>query len=71
MQRAKSAYFFFMDDIRAKTKAANPDAGIAELGKIMGAEWNKIKETPEADKYRKQAEGDKIRYEKAMKEYKA
>lgn len=71
VQRAKSAYFFFMDDVREKTKAANPEAKVAELGKIMGAEWNKIKETPEADKYRKQAENDKIRYEKAMKEYKA
>lgn len=60
-----------MDDVRAKTKAANPDAKIAELGKIMGADWNKIKETPAADKYRKQAEEDKVRYEKAMKEYKA
>lgn len=59
-----------MDDIREKTKAANPDAKIAELGKIMGAEWNKIKETSAADKYKKQAENDKVRYEKAMKEYK-
>jgi hypothetical protein len=59
-----------MDDVRAKTKAENPDAKVSELGKIMGAEWNKIKESSAADKYKKQAEGDKQRYEKEMAKYK-
>lgn len=70
LQKPMSAYFFFMADVRAKTKADNPDAGVAELGKIMGAEWNKIKETAAADKYKEKATADKARYEKEMKKYK-
>ncbi|KAI8112164.1 hypothetical protein M9434_003488 [Picochlorum sp. BPE23] len=69
-KKPMSAYFFFMADVRPKTKADNPDAGVAELGKIMGAEWNKIKETAAADKYKEKATADKARYEKEMKKYK-
>jgi len=69
LQRPKSAYFFFMDDVRAKTRKDNPGASIGELGKLMGEAWNKIKGSKEADKYTKKAEEDKARYEKEMKEY--
>jgi hypothetical protein len=68
-KRAKSAYFFFMDDERPKQKAANPDAGVAELAKLMGVEWNKIKGTPAAKKYEEAAAKDKARYEKAKAAY--
>jgi len=70
LQRPKSAYFFFMDDRRAELKAANPEMNVAQLGKLMGEEWNKIKESSAADKYKTQAEEDKARYTKAMAAYK-
>eukprot|EP00889_Picochlorum_renovo_P000962 jgi/Picre1/27992/NNA_000953.t1 len=69
-KEANVCLLFFMADVRAKTKADNPDAGVAELGKIMGAEWNKIKETAAADTYKEKATADKARYEKEMKKYK-
>jgi len=59
-----------MDDVRAKTKEENPDAKVSDLAKIMGEKWNAIKEKSEADKYKKQAEADKERYQKAMAKYK-
>lgn len=68
-KRGKSAYFFFMDDERPKQKAANPEAGVAELAKLMGAEWNKIKGTPDAKKYEDLAAKDKARYEKEKAAY--
>jgi hypothetical protein len=68
-KRPTSAYFFFMADARPKTKADNPDASVSELAKIMGAEWNKIKETDEAKKYVDMAAKDKARYEKEKAAY--
>jgi hypothetical protein len=59
-----------MDDVRPQTKKDNPDLSVSELAKVMGAEWNKIKETSEADKYKELAVKDKERYEKAMAKYK-
>ena len=37
----------------------------------MGAMWNEIKETGEAEKYTKKAADDKVRYEKAKEAYEA
>ena len=67
-KRAKSAYFFFMDAVRGKTKADNPTATIGELGKLMGAAWSKIADKDKA-KYEKEAAADKERYERAKAEY--
>lgn len=69
LQRSKSAYFFFMDDVREKVRKDNPGSGIGDLGKIMGSMWNEIKETKEAEKYVKKAAEDKTRYEKAKAAY--
>ncbi len=70
-KRGKSAYFFFMDDERPKQKEANPGASVADLAKLMGAEWNKIKGTAAAKKYEDQAAKDKTRYEKEKAAYEA
>ena len=70
LQKNMSAYFHFMGDVRPKIKADNPEASTGELGKLMGAAWNKIKETPAADKYKEKAAADKKRYEEEMKKYK-
>ena len=70
-KRGKSAYFFFMDDERPKQKEANPGASVAELAKLMGAEWNKIKGTAAAKKYEDLAAKDKTRYEKEKAAYEA
>jgi len=41
-KRALSAYFFYLAEIRTKTKEANPEMSIGELGKLMGKMWNKL-----------------------------
>jgi HMG (high mobility group) box len=103
LQRPKSAYFFYLDDIRAEVNKEHPTASIGEKSKVMGkfqlplsdcfltlcskvtlisnlpyplsllypvgAMWNKIKETKEADKYNKKAGEDKARYEKEKAKY--
>lgn len=71
MQRPKSAYFLYMDEMRPKFKVDFPELSVSDMGKKMGEEWNKIKETPAADKYRKLAVHEKERYEREMKEYRA
>ena len=44
---------------------------MADLAKLMGAEWNKIKGTAAAKKYEDQAAKDKTRYEKEKAAYEA
>ncbi|KAG7670377.1 hypothetical protein Ndes2526B_g00129 [Nannochloris sp. 'desiccata'] len=68
-KRPKSAYFFYLDDIRAEVNKEHPTASIGEKSKVMGEMWNKIKATKEADKYNKKASEDKARYEKEKAKY--
>ena len=71
LQRPKSAYFFYLDDIRDQVKKEHPTKSMGEMSKVMGAMWNGIKETKEAYKYNKKAQEDKARYEKEKEEYAA
>jgi hypothetical protein len=71
LQKPKSAYFHYMDDVRPQVTKDNPDKKITERSQIMAAMWNKIKETKEAEKYLKRAAEDKARYEKEKAAYEA
>jgi len=43
-KRAQTAYFLFTASRRASLKAANPDAKVTQLAKLMGAEWKALSE---------------------------
>ncbi|MFE4257646.1 hypothetical protein [Streptomyces sp. NPDC056883] len=65
---ALSAYMFFTKVARAEIVKANPNASIGEIGKEMGAAWNRLNDAGKAP-YVKQAEADKARYTKEMAAY--
>ncbi|XP_047497917.1 high mobility group protein DSP1-like isoform X2 [Penaeus chinensis] len=68
-KRALSAFFWFCNDERAKVRAANPDMGVGDVAKQLGAAWSNT--PPEAKaKYEALAASDKERYEKEMKAFK-
>lgn len=61
-KRPLSAYMFFSQDHRERVKAANPDAGFGDIGRLLGARW---KEMSDAEKkpYLDMANRDKARAE--------
>ncbi|XP_069183253.1 high mobility group protein DSP1 isoform X1 [Procambarus clarkii] len=68
-KRALSAFFWFSNDERPKVRAANPDMGVGEVAKQLGAAWSNTPPEVKA-KYEVMAENDKARYEKEMKAFK-
>lgn len=46
-KKPSGAYIFFCGDKRAEVKKANPEYGVAQIGKELGAMW---KDVTEADK---------------------
>lgn len=61
-KRPLSAYMFFSQDHRERVKAANPEAGFGDVGRLLGAKW---KEMSDAEKkpYLDMANRDKARAE--------
>ncbi|PWZ01513.1 putative NHP6B-nonhistone chromosomal protein [Testicularia cyperi] len=61
-KRPLSAYMFFSQDHRERVKAANPEAGFGDVGRLLGAKW---KEMSDAEKkpYNDMANRDKARAE--------
>lgn len=59
----RSAFFWFCSDERPKIRAANPDMGVGEVAKQLGAAWNSTAPESKA-KYEAMAEDDKARYKK-------
>lgn len=59
----RSAFFWFSNDERPKVRAANPDMGVGEVAKQLGAAWSSTPPEVRA-KYEAMAENDKARYER-------
>ncbi|XP_064078860.1 uncharacterized protein LOC135196193 [Macrobrachium nipponense] len=68
-KRALSAFFWFCNDERPKVRAANPDMGVGEIAKQLGAAWSNTSSEVKS-KYEAMAEYDKARYEREMKAFK-
>jgi len=64
----RNAYLFFMQDIRKSRQLQHPDKDPKEIMKLIGQEWNEIKEKKK-QKYLELAEADKRRYKKEKKAY--
>jgi hypothetical protein len=62
------AYMFFCKDKRNSIKAAKPSLTTPEIGKELGKLWGTLSDG-EKVKYNKQAEQDKVRYEKEKAAY--
>ncbi|CAH1802193.1 unnamed protein product [Owenia fusiformis] len=65
-KRPQSGYFLWLNENRSRIKEENPDAGVADVAKIGGAEWGKITDKSEWDEKAKQA---KEVYKQQMEEY--
>lgn len=61
-KKPKSAYLYFCEEKRSEVKAENPDMKPTEITSELGRLWNKIKDTPRANKYKEQAEDAKAEY---------
>merc|ERR1711865_555615 len=67
-KRGLSAFMFFSTDKREDIKAANPGCSFGDVGKFLGEAWAKVDDKAKA-KYQKQADNDKVRYEKEKAKY--
>ncbi|CAO1635030.1 unnamed protein product [Jaminaea pallidilutea] len=69
-KRALSAYMFFSQDQREKTKNDNPNATFGEIGRILGATWKEMSDAQKkpyidmAERDKKRAEQEKAAYGK-------
>jgi len=59
-----SSFFLFCADHREQAKKENPDAGVADISKVLGGKWSKISAS-EKKKYEDQAAKLKEAYNKA------
>lgn len=66
-KRARNAYIFFCNDVRADLKESEPELKSSEITARQGAMWNELKADPsrasELERYKRMAEEDKARYE--------
>ena len=67
-KRAKSAYLFFCTEMRDKVRGELEDNSATNVTRELGVRWNTLKEQGKVQKYEKQAEEDKARYEKEKAE---
>ena len=69
-KRPLTAYNCFMKDMDPKIRLEHPDLSFGDLAKKRSVIWSKVKGNDAQMKvYREQAEEDKVRYEKEMKEF--
>ena len=68
-KRAMVAFMFFSIEQRPSVQAKNKNMGIAEISKILGANWRGMSDKAKKP-YQDLAVKDKARYEKEMKSYK-
>ena len=66
-KKPTTAFFAFSNEMRPQVKRENPNAGVADIAKVMGEKWKKLSDK---SKYEKMAKDDKARYEREMVEYK-
>merc|ERR1719386_631407 len=67
-KRAMVAFMYFSIDQRPEVQKRQPELKIAEISKLLGAQWRSMSATQKAP-YDKKAAADKKRYEKEMKSY--
>ena len=68
-KNASGPYIFFCKEEREKVKEEMPELSAKEIMAELGKRWKEIKETKKADKYKKMAEEDKVRYAEEMENY--
>merc|ERR1711935_1003343 len=69
-KRPMSSYFFFIGEIRKQVTADNPKMNLTETTKLLGQKWKALT-AEEKLPYEEKATQDKVRYQKAMDEFKA
>ena len=62
-QNAKSAYIFYVNELRGKLKIEQPALSVTEVAKEAGRRWKQLSSSAKV-KYEKMAADDKLRYER-------
>ena len=60
---ARSAFFLYSNDERAKVRAEHPTYGVGQVAKQLAEQWRNVSASTKA-KYEKEAAEDKKRYAK-------
>jgi len=68
-KNASGPYIFFCKEEREAIKEEMPNLTAKEIMTELGKRWKDIKDTKKAEKYKKMAEEDKVRYAEEMKTY--
>lgn len=63
-QRPRNAYIFYSKEHREELKFELPDLTPAEVRRQITLDWFRIKNTPEAERWRTMAAQDKLRYDR-------
>ena len=66
-KKPQSGYFMFSNEKREEFKAANPDAKVTDMAKLLGEAWGKLSDEEKAP-YEAKAKEDKERYERECEE---
>jgi hypothetical protein len=67
-KRPKTAYFCYMDSVRAKVRKANPDLKITEISKKIGEKWGLLSADEKAE-FDSEAKELKNKYDKELAAY--
>jgi hypothetical protein len=67
-KKASTSYFMFTAAVREKVKKENPGASTTELTKVLGAQWRALSDKEKVP-FEKQAEADRIRYQKEFERW--
>lgn len=67
-KRGKSSYLYFLDEARVTLKEKYPDKSFGDLARLAADAWKEVTKE-EKEKYEKQAEQDRLRYQSEMVDY--
>ena len=66
-----SAFIYFSNEMRPIVKSKHPDLSFSDMAKELGSRWKLIKDTPNAETYKKKAKADAARHKREMAAWKS
>ncbi|TPX44588.1 hypothetical protein SeMB42_g01541 [Synchytrium endobioticum] len=69
-KKALTAFMLFSKEYRPKIKEENPDVTFGDVGKLLGAAWNKLSDK-EKEPFKAKEKDEKARYEVDIAKYNA
>merc|ERR1711879_348069 len=67
-KKPTTAFFLFGKEMRSSIRAENPEAGVAQIGKILGQKWGELS-TEEKEAYKKRCNEEKEAFKEIWAKY--